>query len=113
MSAALSKMADDGVPLADPRVLDFMREHGMTVVLDEAQLRRLQTAMMEAMMAGAKAVKELRSAVGSEAVGISGTLVSMLLMGTGYFRSANDTIHALFHARAKVRRGRKKKGAHS
>lgn len=108
MSGTLSMHQGHGVPVADSATLAFLRESGMTVALEEAQLRRLQMVMAKALEAGEDAVTELRAIVGPEAAGIAQQLVRMMLMGAGYFRSAKDTIHALFHTRAKVRRAKKK-----
>lgn len=100
----------DGVPVTDARTLAFMRECGVTVALEEGQIRRLQLAMSRAVLAGESAVADLREIVGPEAAGIAQQLVRLMLMGTGYFRAANDTVNALFHARAKGRRATKKGG---
>jgi hypothetical protein len=108
----LSASGRPSVPAADAKTLAFLRESGVTVALDETQLRELQLAMDAAMAAGDDAVKRLRAIIGPEAAGIAEQIVRMLLMGSGYFRAARDTIHALFHARGKVRRA-KKKGARS
>lgn len=102
---------DAHVPVTDAAALAVMRECGMTVALDEAQLRRLQLVMDAAVRSGDEAVQELRAIVGPEAAGIAQQLVRMLLMGSGYFRAATDTIHALFRAKVKVQRARKKRGA--
>jgi hypothetical protein len=108
VSGALSRECGDGVPSADSATLGFMRESGLTVALEAAQLRRLQAVMSAAVRAGEDAAAELREITGPEAAGIAEQIVRMMLMGAGYFRAGSDTVDALFRERAKVRLAKKK-----
>lgn len=109
MSWEISLPGGDGVPVPDARTLAFMRDSGMTVSLEEAELHNLRRAIHEAAAAGDRAIEMLRSIVGPEPAGPSQVLLRYLLMGRGWHMAARDSILALFHAREKRRRERRKK----
>lgn len=109
MSGLLSQQGSPGVPVSDGQTLEVMREMGLTVELDAAQLRRIHAAMDAAMDAGQKVADMLREAAGPEPSSLPQQLITLLLMGAGYQRVARDTIRALFKARnAAAFRARKK-----
>lgn len=84
---------------ADQAALAFMRECGVTVEMDARALRRL-LAEIDRVLADASApVSTIREECGSNPAALPGQLVTVLQMGAGYFRTARDTIRALFRAR--------------
>lgn len=111
MNVALS-LVQGSAPVVDEQALAVMREFGLTVELDAAQLAAIHDAMDAVMNAASFAASLLRAAAGPVPSSLPQQLVTLLLMGTGYHRVARDTIRALFMARNSARRSaRRKKGA--
>lgn len=98
-----------GVPVADDRALAFMQECGVTVEMDAEALRRLVGQLECAIESAERAVATVREQCGSNPASLPGQLVTVMQMGAGYFRTARDTIRALFTARNARRRAAKKR----
>lgn len=84
---------------ADPRTLALMQELGVTVDMDARALRRLLAEIDRVLAAATAPVATIRAECGSNPASLPGQLVTVMQMGTGYFRAARDTIRALFRAR--------------
>ena len=91
-------------PPADPLArFELVRRNfeqsGITVEVDEVSLRIVHDAMEGAMFAAQKAVDQVRELAGPNPGPIPQHLITVMLMGTGYFRTARDTLRILFKAR--------------
>lgn len=95
--------------------LDVVRrnfeESGITVEVSARDLARVQEAMQSVLDASERAVALVRELAGPQPGPVPQHLVTVMLMGTGYFRAARDTLRALFRARNARRRERKKEAA--
>lgn len=109
MSGQLAPLVQGPAPVVDEKALAFMRSCGLTVELDAEQLAAIHDAMDAAMTAADFAAALLRAAAGPAPSSIPQQLATMMLMGTGYHRVARDTIRALFVAKNKARREKKKR----
>ena len=88
-------------PQTDQRTLAFMQECGLTVEMDARALRRLLAEIEKVLVAATGPVMTIREECGSDPASLPGQLVTVMQMGAGYFRTAQDTIRALFRARRK------------
>jgi len=95
---------------ADAQALALMRECGLTVEVDEATLHALVSKLDDLVLAAESAVAILQESCGPSPSSLGGQVATVIRMGTGYHRTARDTIKALFKARNSAR---KKKGAKS
>ena len=100
--------SNEAAVTTDHRVLDFLRESGVTVVVDEALLRRIHDAMEATVRAGEEVVALIREAAGTHPGPIPANLITTMQLGTGFHRSGRDTLRALFTARNSARRERRK-----
>ena len=106
-SPALPPNADPAARLA--LVTQHFQDAGITVVVDEVALRAVHDAMEHVMESAERVVDLVRLLAGPQPGPVPQHLITIMLMGTGYYRSARDTLRCLFKARNAVRRKRKKK----
>ncbi len=84
------------------------RDAGITVAVDEAALREVHDAMDAVMADAEKVIALVRSLAGPHPGPVPQHLLTIMQMGTGYFRHARDTLRRLFVARNAARRAAKK-----
>ena len=88
--------------------LQNFHDAGITVEVSEAALRDVHDAML-AVLADAEFVIDLvRKLAGPQPGPVPQHLITVMQMGTGYFRHSRDTLRSLFVARNAARRAAKK-----
>lgn len=84
-------------------------ESGVTIEVSERELRRVHAEMDAVMVAAEKVIATVRELGGLPPGPIPQHLLTMMGMGSGYFRHSRDTLRRLFCARNAARREAKKK----
>ena len=108
MSDSIAIPARDGVSARMEMVAQNFRESGITVEVSERELRRVHDEMDAAIEAAVKVVETLRELAGPNPGPVPQHLITLIQIGTGYSRTARDTLRRLFCARNAARRERKK-----